>query len=56
LASNGVSVQRVHTAGTATITPAFLAGFSVVILDQLVRDYDAAEATTLRNGSRRAGL
>ncbi|MBK6688256.1 MAG: hypothetical protein IPG45_27520 [Deltaproteobacteria bacterium] len=48
LASNGVSVQRVHTAGTATITPAFLAGFSVVILDQLVRDYDAAEATTLR--------
>lgn len=48
LASNGVTVQRVQTAGTASITPALLGTFSVIILDQLVRDYDPAEAATLR--------
>src|SRR5437868_2617690 len=43
LTMNGVSVTRVQT-DTATLTPALLSRFDIVIVDQLVRDYAPAEA------------
>lgn len=48
LTSNGVVVQRLQTSGTATLTATLLQGYEVIILDRLVRDYDPAEATALR--------
>ncbi len=49
LTSNGTTVSRLQQATTEALTPTLLAGFNVVILDRLVRDYTPDEAIVLHD-------
>lgn len=47
LSSNGATVTRLQTTGTASISASTLAPYDVVIVDRLIRNYQPAEAAVV---------